>query len=147
MHRESQTGRDSCGLRRYSRCHLALTENIGEDSPRYRSGLPALRAAGPLCRLLARQAEAFAADEHYEDVYGRACAALPDDLINFQHDPLACAVALGWDGVTIEDTRVITRMHDGWLREEMGAAGQPMRVVTAVEAARFSELWLSMVTA
>ncbi len=28
----------------------------------------------------------------------RRHAGLPDDFINFHHDPLACAVAAGWDG-------------------------------------------------
>jgi hypothetical protein len=29
---------------------------------------------------------------------GRAHAGLPDDIVNFHHDPLTCAVALGWAG-------------------------------------------------
>jgi len=111
-----------------------------------RRSLPALRASGALGRLLARQAEAFASDEKYEETYGRTCARLPDDLINFQHDPLACAVALGWEGVTIERTRVGAKVRDGWLYEQIDAVGQPMSVVTAVEGTRFNEFWLSTVT-
>jgi hypothetical protein len=29
---------------------------------------------------------------------GREHAALPDDLVNFHYDPVACAVALRWPG-------------------------------------------------
>ncbi len=69
-----------------------------------RAHLPALRQAGPLARLIARQAEAFAIEYGNEAQYGQTCADLPDDIINFQHDPLACAIALGWrDGVEISE--------------------------------------------
>jgi len=112
-----------------------------------RAYLPALRASGPLGQLLARQAEAIADDEKMEEIYGRACAEIPNDILNFQHDPLACAVALGWDGVTIESIRVGTEMRDGWLYERVDEGGRVMRVITAVEGARFSDFWLSLVTA
>jgi len=62
-----------------------------------RAYLPRLREAGPLARLIARQAEAFAQDEHNEARYGQTCPGLPDDTINWQHDGLACAIALGWN--------------------------------------------------
>lgn len=67
-----------------------------------RSHLPALGQSSPLGGLIARQAEAFARDERIEERYGRTYAGLPHDIINFQHDPLTCAVALGWAGVTVE---------------------------------------------
>ncbi len=112
-----------------------------------RAYLPALRAAGPLGRLLARQAEAIAAEEKHEEIYGRTCAGLPDDMLNFQHDALACAVALGWEGVTVERTGVRTEVRDGWLYEQVDAAGRAMDVVTAVDGPRFDEFWLNLVTA
>lgn len=112
-----------------------------------RAYLPALRASGALGQLLARQAEVFAEEERYDEVYGRVCAGLPDDMINFQHDPLACAVALGWDGVRMEHTRVGTELRDGWLATQVDAAGREMRVVNAVDADRFNEFWLSLMTA
>ena len=132
-------------LERYSPTLIPIA--VTAQTALRRSHLRALRAAGPLGQLLARQAEAFAADERYEQTYGRACARLPDDLINFLHDPLACAVALGWEGVTRERTRVSTQTRDGWLYEQVGAdeAGQPMTVVTAVEGTQFNEFWLSTV--
>jgi inosine-uridine nucleoside N-ribohydrolase len=71
---------------------------------------------------------------------------IDDDLINVQHDPLACAVALGWDGVTVESLRVSTEVRDGWLYERVDQVGRPMRVVTAVQAPRFNDFWLSLVT-
>jgi len=131
-------------LERYSPTLIPL--DVTAQTALRRSYLPALRAAGPLGQLLARQAEAFAADEAYEQTYGRGCAGLPDDLINFQHDPLACAVALGWEGVTREGIHVSTRMRDGWLCEQVDEAGQPMTVVTTVEGARFNEFWLNTIT-
>ena len=60
-----------------------------------RAYLATLRRSGPLARLIARQADAFAKDENIEAQYGRTCQGLPDDTINFLHDPLACAIALG----------------------------------------------------
>jgi purine nucleosidase len=112
-----------------------------------RAYLPALRAAGLLGQLLARQAEATAAEYKNEETYGRTCAGLPDDLINFQHDPLACAVALGWDGVTRENTHIRTELRDGLLYERVDESGRAMTVVTAVDSARFNEFWLRLVTA
>jgi purine nucleosidase len=58
-----------------------------------RAYLETLRAAGPLGQLIARQAEEFAIDEKNELRYGETCPGLPRDIINFQHDPLASAVA------------------------------------------------------
>ena len=111
-----------------------------------RAHLDALRSAGPLARLIARQAEVFARDEGNEERYGRVCAGLPDDTINFQHDPLACAVALGWrEGVEIETLPLVTTVEGGWLRQRVGEGGAPTRVVTRVDADAFAALWLSLV--
>ena len=62
--------------------------------------LPRLRGAGPLGELMARQAEAYGVDrrEGLAEQYPK----LPPDLLNFHHDPLAAAVAVGWDGVTLD---------------------------------------------
>ena len=62
-----------------------------------RAYLADLRKAGALGGLIARQAEAFAVDHQNELKYGKTCPGLPEDIINFQYDPLACAIALGWD--------------------------------------------------
>lgn len=108
--------------------------------------LPSLRDAGPLAQLIARQAEAFAVDERMDVRYGATCARVPDDIINFQHDALACALALGWhDGVTIEELPLCIEVENGVLHERV-ARGVPTRVVTAIDGARFSEFWLETVT-
>jgi len=112
-----------------------------------RAYLPALGRAGPLARLIARQAEAFAAEGNYEARYGQTCSGLPQDIINFQHDPLACAIALGWDdGVEIEELPLKFEIEDGWLHERVDERGKPTRVVTRVNAAGFDEFWLETVS-
>jgi purine nucleosidase len=112
-----------------------------------RAYLPALDRSGPLARLIARQAEAFARVEDMEAHYGQTCAGLPDDTINFQHDPLACAIALGWnDGVRIDELPLKSEIEDGWLRQRVDAGGTPTRVVTRVDGGKFSEFWLRTVT-
>jgi purine nucleosidase len=112
-----------------------------------RSDLPRLRQASPLGALLARQAEAFARDERNEEKIGQTCAGLPDDLINFLHDPLACAVALGWDGVTIATLPLRAVLNEaGYLRAVISTDGKPTRVVTGVDANRFGDWWLDVLT-
>ncbi len=106
--------------------------------------LSRLRAAGPLGALLADQAEAHARDTGRPEL-GRMFEGLPDDLLNFQYDPLACAVAVGWDGVAIEEvpTKLEMREHRLWMIRREGEAS--LRVVTAVDAPRFEEAWLEAV--
>lgn len=111
-----------------------------------RSDLPALRGAGPIGQLIARQAEVFALDERIDERYGRTCAGLPRDIVNFQHDPLACAVALGWDGVTVETLPLAFDVEDDWLRARIDVGGRPLRVVTSVDQQEFGSYWLSTVT-
>lgn len=112
-----------------------------------RAHLPALRATGPMGQLLARQAEAHAAEYDNERLLGQTHPNLPDDLINFQHDPLACAIALGWgDGVEIRELPLVFETENGWLRERVDPRGKPTRVVTRVDGERFSQFWLDVVT-
>lgn len=111
-----------------------------------RAYLPTLRQARPLAQLIARQAEAFAVEYNNEATYGQTCSGLPDDIINFQHDPLACAIALGWDeGVEISELPLALEEKDSWLYERVAEGGKPTRVVTRVDGAAFSEFWLSTV--
>jgi len=120
--------------------------SITAETALRRAYLPRLRAAGPLARLIAHQAEAFAVDEQYETKYGRTCPGLPEDIINFQHDPLTCAVALGWhDGVRIREIKLEVTLEDGWLRQREAPGGLPAHVVTSVDAAAFNALWLDVV--
>jgi len=109
-----------------------------------RAYLDGLRRSGALGQLIGRQAEEFAVDEKNEERFGQNYAGLPRDIINFQHDPLACAIALGWnEGVEISEIPLALEIKDGWLCERVDGAGKPTRVVTRVDGDRFSELWLS----
>lgn len=111
-----------------------------------RAHLPGLQRSGALARLIARQAEAFARDEGFEALYGRSRKGLPADIINFLHDPLACAVALHWDrSVQTRELPLRTEIRDGWLRQSVDGGGKLTRVVTGVDGTLFSELWLSTV--
>ena len=63
---------------------------------------------------MALQAEMYAVDAGIRQL-GRTNAALRHDLLNFQHDPLACAVALGWDCAGISDVELAPVERDGQL--------------------------------
>jgi inosine-uridine nucleoside N-ribohydrolase len=117
-----------------------LTAHLG------RADLPRLRAAGPLGELLSRQGEAHGQANQMEKL-GREHSGLPDDLLNFHYDPVACAVALGWSGATIEEIRLQPVLRDGVLRFEAHPNGRPTRVVLDVDGAAFGETWLSAVQA
>jgi purine nucleosidase len=105
--------------------------------------LPQIRRSGPLGELIAAQAEAFARDEATPPHKRRRWPALPDDTINFQHDPLACAIALGWnEGVRTETLRLRFGVENGYLRETVDLAGKPTKVVTQVDGKAFSDFWL-----
>ena len=108
------------------------------------SQLPRLRAAGPLGALLADQGQAHARDQATTEL-GRSWPGLPDDLLNFHHDPLACAVALGWDGVTVEEVPTGLEVRGGRLLMTRQAGARPLRVVTAVDGPAFEEAWLAAV--
>jgi purine nucleosidase len=108
------------------------------------SQLARLRAAGPLGALLADQGEAHGRD-HATAALGRSWPGLPEDLLNFHHDPLACAVALGWDGATVEQVPTALEVGGGRLRMTRRAGAPPLRVVTAVDGPAFEEAWLAAV--
>ncbi len=112
-----------------------------------RAYIDKLRGSGKLGRLLAQQAEAFAVDEKMEMKYGKTCKGLPSDIVNFQHDPLACAITLGWDeGVEIKEIPLMIEEKDGWLHERIDNLGKIFKVVTKVDGPRFSEFWRDRVT-
>jgi purine nucleosidase len=106
--------------------------------------LPRLRAAGPLGALLADQGQAHARDQGTTGL-GRSWPGLPDDLLNFHHDPLACAVALGWEGVTVEEVPIRLEVGGGRLRMATHAGARPLRVVTGVDGRGFEAAWLAAV--
>jgi purine nucleosidase len=86
--------------------------------------LPRLRAAGPIGALLARQSALHGRDRDFATL-ARDHAGLADDLVNFHWDPLTAAVATGWPGAAVDDTRV----------------------VRDVDTEAFTELWLRAVEA
>ena len=109
-----------------------------------RAHLPRLRAAGRLGALLAGQAQAHAVDNGMTEL-GRAHTALPDDLLNFQYDAVACAVAAGWPGAVTEDIRLSTVVDHGVLRYEPDARGRVTKVVVDIDANDFTERWFEAV--
>jgi inosine-uridine nucleoside N-ribohydrolase len=106
--------------------------------------LPRLRAAGALGSLIADQAELHARDNGRTGL-GRSHPGLPDDLLNFHYDPLACALALRWDGVATEEvpTRLELRDDRLWMTPDDGAP--LLRVATSVDGRRFEATWLRAV--
>lgn len=106
-----------------------------------------LRQAGNLGELIAQQAEEFAIDEQNEKRIGEICEALPNDIINFLHDPLACAIALDWnEGVERKELPLSIEEKDGWLYERIDPSGKRFNIVTKIDGTRFSEFWLEKIT-
>jgi inosine-uridine nucleoside N-ribohydrolase len=117
-------------------CQTALT----------RSDLPRLAQAGRLGELLYRQAELFSKTEGFDQKYGQVYAGVLDDIINFHHDPLACAIALGWrNGIEIETVPLRFEVRDGYIYEIPDANGKPIRVVTKIDGNAFNRFWLDTV--
>jgi len=111
------------------------------------SDVERLRGSGALGRLLARQAEAFAEDEKMAARFGATCAEVPADIINFHHDPLACAIAVGWrNGVEIAELPLIIEEREGWLVERIDDSGRPFKVVAKVDGQRFNDFWIDVTT-
>lgn len=78
---------------------------------------------------------------------GRAHAGLPDDLLNFHYDPVACAVALGWSGAVVEEMRLVPVLDGQVLRFQPDQRGRLTRVATQLDGGSFAETWLSAVEA
>ena len=111
-----------------------------------RAYLQTLARSGSLSSLIARQADSFARDENIEARYAEKSTVLPHDTINFQHDPLACAIALGWnDGVEMTELPIRSEIREGWLHIIQDDKAKPTRIVTRVDAHRFNEFWLKTV--
>jgi inosine-uridine nucleoside N-ribohydrolase len=111
------------------------------------SQLAALKEGDALARLVATQAEVYAASDDGRTHFGQLYAGLPEDFINFQHDPLACAVALGLnEGIRVEELPLNSSIEDGWLVQRVEEGGHPTNVVTRINGHAFDDLWLSTVT-
>ena len=111
-----------------------------------RHDLPRLAAAGALGALLARQGEATLDDLEFDRLFGRRHDGLPEDLVNFMHDPLAVAAGCRWPGVTVEEIPIrLEWAGEEYLRTVEDAAGRAFRVVTAVDAHALLAHWLEVV--
>jgi purine nucleosidase len=120
------------------------TLTVSLQAPLRAGDLPALRALGPAGELLARQSQVHAANSGKGGL-GPAHAGLPDDLVNFHYDPLACAVALGWDGAAVEEMRLRVAPEDGGVLLSEDPEGQAARVVVDVDGDAFTQTWLQAV--
>lgn len=106
--------------------------------------LPSLEASGPLGRLVARQAHAHGQDHHMAEL-GASHPGLPDDLLNFQYDPVAAAWATGRAVVTTENLPLRPRLADRVLRFEEDPSGKHVEVATDVNGEAFDRIWLQAV--
>lgn len=108
--------------------------------------LPRLAASGRLGELLAHQARAHGAAYGMAEL-GRAHAGLPNDLLNFQFDPAACAAALGWRGARVEERSLRPVLESGVLRFVPDEEGRRVEVVVDMDGDEFPEAWLAAVEA
>ncbi len=106
--------------------------------------LERLERSGAIDGLLAKQARAHGAEHRMQEL-GRAHAGLPDDLLNFQYDPIACAVAVGWSGVSTTELRLQPVLESGVLRFAPVDGGKPVRVVLDVDGSAFASAWLTAI--
>ncbi|OGM10463.1 hypothetical protein A2159_00415 [Candidatus Woesebacteria bacterium RBG_13_34_9] len=109
--------------------------------------LDKLKRSDDLNKLIAKQSEVFAIDEKNEEKYGKTCSKLPEDIINFQHDSLTTAIALGWkDGVEFKELPLNFMIKDTWLNEAIDPSSKRIyRVVTKIDGEKFSNYWLEKV--
>jgi len=109
--------------------------------------LPKLAQARRLGELLVRQARVIARTENLQQKYGATSPNLPADFINFHHDPLACAIALGWrDGVVMETLPLKLEVRESYLYEVVDPSGKPTRLVTQIDANAFNDFWVNTVS-
>jgi pyrimidine-specific ribonucleoside hydrolase len=108
--------------------------------------LPRLAASGPVGALLARQLVAHGQRHRYAQL-GRQHAALPEDLVTFLWDPVACAVAVGWAGATVTEERLRPVREGRVVRFQRDADGRRTRVLAPVDGEAFVTTWLRAVEA
>jgi hypothetical protein len=118
----------------FDRCRPVTQVSARLESALRVRDLPALDEAGPLARLVADQARRRAED-YAMSALPASNPSLPDDLLNFQYDPLACAVACDWDGARVEEFRLRPELVGPRLRPFGDGAVIALRVVTGVAAA------------
>ena len=114
--------------------------------PLRRRDLEPLRATGRLGAFLADACATYA-ERSGLAALAATHPALPRDLVAFLHDPLACAVAVGWGGVRTTTERVRPVVDDGVLHLERDEGGRDVTVVADVDADGFHSYWLDAVRA
>jgi purine nucleosidase len=106
--------------------------------------LSRLEGSGPLGQLLARQALSHR-DEYGVTELAKQYPGLPDDLLNFQYDAAACAVALGWESVKSRTTQLLPETEAGILRFQEAASGKLVDALCSVSTDDFGDQWLDSV--
>ena len=130
-------GRLHAVLRAATRCVWGAISFMHRDF-RFPDGTPlwdaldACAARGVDVRLLfwrnARFSTAGPTDQPTRNVFH----GLPEDLVNFMHDPLAVAAGCRWPGVTVEEIPIrLEWAGDEYLRTIEDAAGRAFRVGVA----------------
>ncbi len=102
--------------------------------------LPALEEAGPLARLIADQARARGREHNMSRLPERH-PVLPQDLLNFQYDPLAAAIACGWDGARTQKLSLRPELIGDKLRLPIDEDGVPTTVVMGADGERLARDW------
>ena len=129
----------------WERCDPVVVQfSVSLEASLRETHLPRLREGGALARLVARQGELHGADEDMRRLGGEH-PGLPDDLLNFQYDPIASAVAAGWDGARVEELRLLAQLRDRVLTFPESPSGKPTRVVTGVDGPRLEREWVEAV--
>lgn len=105
------------------------------------SDMAHVRASGPVGEIIARQSMARA-DDAAMRALGHDHSGLPDDLLNFHFDPLACAVALGWGGATVQKMTLLPRIENDVLQFVVAREGRTFHVCSDVDGPAFSAIWL-----
>lgn len=101
----------------------------------------AMRAAGPVAQELARQVEIWKPVQH--KIFPGIGGELADDNAAFLHDPLTVLALVDESALTFETLRIAATIEGRVLRTheiaDADGPGSPMRVATAVDAARATD--------
>lgn len=103
-----------------------------------------LQMGGPLARLLALQGQLHNADHNFSGL-AAANPKLAPDLLNFQYDSVACAAALGWGCLDVQEQH-LALVNDGpelLFREIPGTPAR--RLVSTIDGPAFAMRWLETV--
>ncbi len=110
------------------------------------SDVDSLEKAHDLGKLIAKQARAFAQNWENRDKY-REYENIPSDFINFQYDPLACAVATNsFKEFRVETFPLDCEVKNTYLVERVSENGKPTKIVVSVDGKAFNKHWLEIVT-